>query len=113
MNLTATEVKALKRAASRYARPDGGGLFIDVLPSGTKSWIFRYRLKGAPQEKVVLGRFPDLSLAEARDKRVDIAKMVKDGKSPAQEQKLKRAPAVPPPAGLTLRTFANSISRNR
>lgn len=29
---------------------DGGGLYLQVTASGTKSWVFRYRFEGAPRD---------------------------------------------------------------
>jgi len=45
---------------------DGGGLYLNVSPSGAKSWQFRYRDAAAKWQTATLGRYPDLSLADAR-----------------------------------------------
>jgi integrase len=91
MALTDAQLKALKPiAGSRYSKADGGGLLIDVTPGGVKSWIFRYRVAGK-REKVVIGRYPDLTLKAARAKRDELAVQVTGGKSPAMEGKLARA----------------------
>lgn len=47
---------------------DGGGLFLDVLPSGAKIWRLAYRFGGKPKTKAY-GPYPAVSLAEARIKR--------------------------------------------
>ena len=57
---------ALQPRAARYLVSDGRGLSLDVLPSGVKSWMYRYRHDGKPQ-KVTLGRYPDLTLKATRD----------------------------------------------
>ncbi|MGP8270671.1 MAG: tyrosine-type recombinase/integrase [Terracidiphilus sp.] len=91
MMLTDARIKALKPiAGSRYSKADGGGLMLDVTPGGVKSWVFRYRLNGA-REKMVLGRYPDLPLKAAREKRDELAGKVAKGESPATEKKLARA----------------------
>ncbi|MDO9115660.1 MAG: Arm DNA-binding domain-containing protein [Polaromonas sp.] len=46
---------------------DGGGLYLQVSPKGTKSWFFRYRLHGRLRD-MGLGSFMDFSLAEARER---------------------------------------------
>lgn len=46
---------------------DGAGLYLQVSPAGTKSWLFRYRLHGRTRE-MGLGSFQDFSLAEARER---------------------------------------------
>jgi integrase len=91
MKLTDALVKGLKSTAGlRYSRADGNGLLLDVTPGGVKSWVFRYRLNGK-REKVVLGRYPDLTLKAARAKRDELAAQVARGGSPAMEKKLARA----------------------
>jgi integrase len=89
MGLTDAKIKALKPRVARYLVSDGDGLNIEVLPSGSRSWIFRYRLHGRP-EKVALGRYPETSLKRAREERFRCARLVADGKSPARVKKLER-----------------------
>jgi hypothetical protein len=54
MGLTDAKIKALKPRSARYLVSDGDGLNIEVLPSGSRSWIFRYRLW--PTRSFVPGR---------------------------------------------------------
>jgi integrase len=84
--LTDAEIKRIKNPAKRYFENDGGGLFLDVLPSGVRSWVFQYRVNGK-QEKLVLGRYPIMTLRAARDERKRLEADVIKGKSPAQEKK--------------------------
>jgi integrase len=62
-------LKALqvKRIEEQGIYHDGGGLYLQVSPAGTKSWLFRYRLNGRMRE-MGLGSFKDFSLAEARER---------------------------------------------
>jgi integrase len=62
--LTDMQVKALGKPG-RYS--DGGGLYIQVTPTGTKSWLFRYRVDGA-ERLMGLGAYPDVTLRAARVK---------------------------------------------
>ena len=87
--LTDAKIRALKPAATRYLTTDGRGLALNVLPTGITTWQFRYRLNGN-QEKVTLGRYPDLSLAIARKERDRLAQLVAAGTSPAHEKKQAR-----------------------
>jgi hypothetical protein len=73
----------------RYLVSDGRGLNIEVLPSGKRSWIFRYRFRGAP-EKVMIGRYPEMSLKRAREERDKRAGVLTQDKSPAQMQRLSK-----------------------
>jgi Arm DNA-binding domain len=90
MPLTDAGIRALKPNQKRYLVSDGHGLSLDVLPSAKMSWVFKYRQNGR-QEKVNLGRYPDVSLKDARAARSELAAKVAKGKSPAAEKKLARA----------------------
>jgi len=85
--LTDTGIRALKPKGTRYLVGDGRGLYLEVLPSGKSSWLFRYRFKGRPG-KVSLGRYPDLSLKAARCERDRQATLLAGGRSPAEEKRL-------------------------
>jgi len=103
MALTDAQIKGLKpKAGARYSKADGNGLMLDITPGGVRSWVYRYRLTGR-REKLVLGRYPDLSLKAARAKRDELAAQVVRGESPALEKKLARAGM---PTNPTLREFA-------
>jgi len=75
------------RAATAAARPrklfDGGGLFLHVTPAGTKSFRFKYRRQGR-ERLLVLGRFPELGLAEARARRDAAREALAAGLDPAK-----------------------------
>lgn len=62
--LTAMTVRQL-RGAGRY--PDGGGLYLQITPTGARSWIFRYRVAGR-ERQMGLGPLEFVSLADAREK---------------------------------------------
>ena len=49
------------------------GLKLFVESSGTKSWYFRARVNGSPPNDMPLGRWPDVSIAEARQRKADAA----------------------------------------
>ena len=66
-----------------YSLTDGGGLIIEILPSGTKAWRFKYHLDGK-REKVTLGNYPALSLKQAREKHEQMRLQVDQGVSPAK-----------------------------
>jgi integrase len=104
MELTDTQIKGLKpKAGKRYSKADGNGLLLDITPGGVRTWIFRYRLNGK-REKVVIGRYPEVSLKEARKERDKLAAKVRAGISPALESREKRSGF---PAAPTLREFGD------
>lgn len=65
MPLTDTAIKALKPKATRYKVFDGGGLYLEVMPSGTKVWRIKYR-DGGKDRRHTLGHYPAVSLRDAR-----------------------------------------------
>ena len=74
--LSATEVKN-KAAPGMYC--DGGGLYLQITPTGTKSWLYRYAFKGKTRD-MGLGGYPAVTLADARverDQHRDVLKIQK------------------------------------
>ena len=61
-------IKNLKPAYKLYTITDGQGLSLEVPTKGSKRWRFRYRFNGKPKNKS-FGIYPDVSLADAREKR--------------------------------------------
>jgi integrase len=87
--LSAVQVAKLK-VAGYYA--DGGNLYLQVAPSGSKSWIFRFTMDGKTRE-MGLGSAATFSLAEARERAAEQRKLLADGKNPMvvkREQELSR-----------------------
>ena len=68
---------------------DGAGLWLQVSPSGTKSWIFRFTFAGK-QREMGLGPFHTVSLAEARAKAKECRLTLRDGKDPLELRKAVR-----------------------
>src|SRR5690606_25626274 len=85
MALTHTALKALKPKETSYIVSDDRGLYVEVLPTGSIVWRYRYRLKGK-REKLTLGKYPALTLKNARLKRDEAAHLVALGQSPAQKK---------------------------
>jgi integrase len=73
-NLTQFALKSLIKKTGRHA--DGGGLYFRVIGKGKTYWVFRYRLNGVERE-TSLGRYPELSLEEARVRHAELRKQVK------------------------------------
>jgi len=81
--LTAIAVKKMSKP-DKY--PDGLNLYLQVAPSGAKSWLFRYSKSGQPHW-IGLGALHTVSLAEARIKARDCRKLLADGGDPLAERK--------------------------
>ncbi|MES2983729.1 MAG: tyrosine-type recombinase/integrase [Pseudomonadota bacterium] len=87
MALTELAVKNLKPKDKLYRIADGEGLTLEVSPSGSKLWRLRYRHKGKGQ-MISLGKYPAISLAEARRKRDEMKTQVNEGKHLTREREL-------------------------
>lgn len=80
--LTIAAVKAAGAQARAYKLFDGGGLFLHVAPTGGKSWRLKYRF-GGREKLLTVGRFPEVSLPEARARREEAKAVLRDGRDPA------------------------------
>ena len=79
-------VKRIQRfeKAGRYS--DGGNLFLQVSPSGGKSWLFRYEYKGV-ERAMGLGSINTFSLVEARERARRARQLLRDGIDPLEARK--------------------------
>ncbi len=80
------QIKSAKPKDKRYRLYDKDGLFIDVTPAGTKTFRMRVQ-KNGKDSAVTLGKYPLMSLAEARLARNDILKKIANGEDLKQTQK--------------------------
>ena len=64
---------------------DGAGLSAKVTKAGGSSWVFTYRLDGPNLHRLTLGRYPDMSLKEARSSRDKCRQWLASGKDPKHQ----------------------------
>ncbi|MFV0301685.1 MAG: tyrosine-type recombinase/integrase [Paracoccus sp. (in: a-proteobacteria)] len=97
------------RGAAAITKPgrhaDGGGLYLKVAASGSKSWIFFYQFAGR-QREMGLGPFGDVTLAEARDKAIDARRLIAAEIDPLDHRRAAQAAATV--AATTFGAFADS-----
>ena len=105
MSISNSKLKSLlnKPQLKRFELTDRDGLSVRVTQTGSISFQYRYRFQTVPK-RLTLGRFPDLTLAQARDKIPQLRQLLKDGKDPIIE--LKRIAA---PTGATLNDCVHSF----
>lgn len=84
--LTAVQIRNAKPRDTMYKLFDGGGLFLQVNPSGGKYWKMKYRKDDGKEGLLSFGQYPAVSLEQARRKR-DEAKSQKAAGLDPQEQK--------------------------
>ncbi|MDM5264662.1 tyrosine-type recombinase/integrase [Sulfurovum sp. XTW-4] len=83
--LSDNKIRSLKPQDKEYKVPDGNGLYLHVMPTGSKVWRMRYKLDGKASQKS-LGKYPDISLKDARSKRDEYKTMVQSGNKPKDTQ---------------------------
>lgn len=86
MKLNDTKLRNLKPKDKVYRLSDGGGLYIEVMPTGRKSWYVAYALDGK-RKQINIGRYPVLSLKEARERTLEVQKLVLDGIDPVENKR--------------------------
>ena len=64
--LTATQVNNAKAKDTMYKMFDGGGLFLQINPSGGKHWKMKYRKADGKEGLLTFGSFPEVTLEQAR-----------------------------------------------
>lgn len=92
MALTDKTLQGLKPKDKTFTVADGRGLYVEVLPTGGIAWRYRYRL-GGKVEKLSLGKYPDLTLKNARTLRDQAANEVALGRSPAKLKQMRKTGA--------------------
>ena len=105
MPLTDAACRGAKTGPVRRKLSDGGGLQLWVQTSGSRLWQLAYRYSGQ-QRQIPLGAYPQVSLAEARIKREDAKRLLREGRDPG-------AVCRPPPPGDTFREVAEEFLMKR
>lgn len=93
MPLTDIQCKNAKAADRPKKFFDGFGLFLLVNPKGSKYWRFKYNYLGK-EKRMAFGVYPEVSLAEAREKRDKARKLLSNDIDPSQAKKENRRRAL-------------------
>jgi integrase len=86
MTLKEITVRNAKPKDKMYRLFDAEGLYLEVLPSGGKYWRLKYRFLGK-EKRLALGVYPQITLAEARDRRAEARKLLAHGTDPVEAKK--------------------------
>ena len=81
--LCALEVRNAKPRETPYKLFDGGGLYLLVTPAGGKHWKMKYRQANGKENVLSFGSYPEMSLEQARLKRLEARSQKVSGEDPA------------------------------
>lgn len=86
MALSDVKVRSAKPEAKAYKLTDGDGMVLLVHPNGSKYWRLRYRF-GGKEKMLALGKYPEVSLADARARRDEARKILANDVDPSENKK--------------------------
>ncbi len=94
MALSDVTCRTAKPTQKPFKLSDSGGLYLEVMPHGSKLWRLKYRYMGK-EKRLALGKYPETTLAEAREGRDKARKLLSAGQDPSlAKQEEKRLAAV-------------------
>ncbi|MBR8283912.1 tyrosine-type recombinase/integrase [Burkholderia vietnamiensis] len=88
--LTDAAIKNAKPREKSYRLRDGGGLYLEVMPIGSKLWRWKYYFDGK-EKRLSFGKYPDVGLKDARARRDDARKLKAAGIDPGEHRKTVKA----------------------
>src|SRR5580700_2314675 len=91
--LTVRRCDTAKATGRPVMLADGKGLYLRVAPSGSRSWIYRYQV-GDRQHDLGLGPYPEITLADARERALTQRRLRLAGDDPLSVKRSQRAAAV-------------------
>lgn len=87
--LTDIKIKNSKANGKIQRLSDGEGLYLEISVVGGKSFRMKYRFDGK-EKRLTFGPWPDVSLREAREKRDEAKKLLREGIDPSDAKKSAR-----------------------
>ncbi len=90
MKLTELKCKNAKPEVKAKKYADGMGLYLEVMPNGSKYWRMKYRHLGK-EKRLAFGVYPEVTLKEARDKRDEARKLIAENKDPSYLKRQEKA----------------------
>lgn len=90
MALTDVAIRKAKPAEKPIRMFDGGGLYLEISPSGGKLWRLKYRIDGK-EKRLAIGTYPEISLLDARNRREAARKLLANDSDPADVKRAQKA----------------------
>lgn len=89
MPLTDAKIRNAKATDKPLKLTDGGGLYLEVRPTGAKLWRLRYRI-GGKENVFAIGGYPEVGLADARSEREKAKPLIRQGIHPSHNRQAER-----------------------
>lgn len=89
--LSPLQVRNAKPKDKSYKLFDGGGLYLEVFPTGSRLWRMKFRQANGKESRLSFGAYPDVSLEQARQKREEARKLKAEGIDPVENRKEQQA----------------------
>ncbi|MBI0519760.1 DUF4102 domain-containing protein, partial [Pectobacterium parmentieri] len=94
MSLNDSKIRNLKPSEKPFKVSDSHGLYLLVNLGGSRLWYLKYRIN-RKESRLGLGAYPDVSLADARQQRDGIRKLLVQNINPAQQRSAERTTSSP------------------
>ncbi|GGC22082.1 tyrosine-type recombinase/integrase [Pseudoduganella buxea] len=88
--LTDIQLRNAKPAEKSYKLSDGGGLYVEVMPGGSKFWRMKVRQANGKETRLTFGCYPEVTLAAARAERSKAKQQQSAGVDPAQHKRIEK-----------------------
>jgi integrase len=82
MPLTDMQCRVAKPKNKLFKLFDGEGLYLQIMPSGSKYWRLKYRYQKS-SKVIALGVYPNITLLKAREAKIEIRKQLNEGLDPS------------------------------
>lgn len=84
--LTDVKLRNLKKPGKHF---DGAGLYLEITPAGGRYWRLKYRFAGK-EKRLAFGVYPEVTLAEARQRTEAARRVLRDGVDPSVEKRTRK-----------------------
>ena len=84
--LTDVKLRNLKMPGKHF---DGAGLYLEITPAGGRYWRLKYRFAGK-EKRLAFGVYPEVTLAEARQRTEEARRALRDGVDPSVEKRARK-----------------------
>lgn len=88
--LSETQIENARPGEKPIRLFDGGGLFLEIEPNGSKRWRYKYRF-GGKEKMISCGVYPGVSLSDARLQRSEARLLLEEGVDPSAARKMERS----------------------